>query len=83
MLNPQNIDKLITNDHELLLTAIKRAGTIARGLIETKFESWDKAKGDPVTEVGLALDAWKAATQCTVDNAHALLHRSSPPAPGS
>lgn len=47
----------LKDDHELLLSGVKRAGEIARALVETEFETWDKAKDDPVTEVDLAIDA--------------------------
>ncbi len=47
----------LADDHELLFGAVKRAGEIARALVKTEFKTWNKAKGSPVTDVDLAIDA--------------------------
>ena len=56
MPNRQDTQFSLSDDHELLLAAIVRAGGIARDLQASDFEKWDKGKGDPVTDVDIAVD---------------------------
>ena len=44
-------------DRALLLETIREAGALARHYFEAGAKAWSKAKGDPITEADLAVDA--------------------------
>ena len=46
----------VSSDCELLITAIRKAGEIARKFFQSDFDTWQKGKNDPVTEVDIAID---------------------------
>ncbi len=48
----------LTDDVALLEEAVREAGHIARRFYGGEFKRWDKAKGSPVTEADLAVDAF-------------------------
>lgn len=43
-------------DTKLLVESVREAGTIARKYFRGDYASWDKGRGDPVTEVDIAID---------------------------
>jgi myo-inositol-1(or 4)-monophosphatase len=45
------------HDRALLLSTIREAGALARQYFEAGAKAWSKAKGDPITEADLAVDA--------------------------
>lgn len=44
------------SDLDLLIHAVREGGAIAKAAFGSKVETWDKSKGNPVTEVDLAVD---------------------------
>ncbi|TDI66605.1 MAG: 3'(2'),5'-bisphosphate nucleotidase CysQ [Alphaproteobacteria bacterium] len=46
----------LEQDHALLISAVRKAGDIARKYFHSDFEKWDKKAGDPVTEADIAID---------------------------
>jgi myo-inositol-1(or 4)-monophosphatase len=51
-------------DRDLLVTAAREAGAIARRGYEGVSKSWEKSKGNPVTETDLAVDAFLQERLC-------------------
>jgi myo-inositol-1(or 4)-monophosphatase len=43
-------------DAKLLVESVREAGTIARKYFRGEYASWDKGRGDPVTEADIAID---------------------------
>lgn len=54
----------MTADRELLVTAVREAGAIARAGFEGVSKSWEKSKGNPVTETDLAVDKFLHERLC-------------------
>jgi myo-inositol-1(or 4)-monophosphatase len=54
----------MTADRELLVAAVREAGAIARRGYEGVSKSWEKSKGNPVTETDLAVDAFLRERLC-------------------
>ncbi len=46
----------LEQDHALLISAVRKAGDIARKYFKSDYEKWDKKPGDPVTEADIAID---------------------------
>ncbi len=51
-------------DRDLLVTAVREAGVIARAGFEGVSKSWEKSKGNPVTETDLAVDSFLRERLC-------------------
>ena len=49
-------EAVLANDLALLEETVREAGKIARSFFGGRFKSWDKGKGQPVTEADLAVD---------------------------
>lgn len=54
----------IDRDLELLISAVRSAGAIARDGYAKTTKSWEKSKGNPVTETDLAVDLFLRETLC-------------------
>lgn len=54
----------MTADRELLVAAVREAGVIARAGFEGISKSWEKSKGNPVTETDLAVDKFLRDRLC-------------------
>jgi myo-inositol-1(or 4)-monophosphatase len=53
-----------SEDRELLVATVREAGAIARAGYEGVSKSWEKSKGNPVTETDLAIDAFLRERLC-------------------
>ena len=53
-----------TTDRDLLIATVREAGAIARAGFEGVSKSWEKSKGNPVTETDLAVDAFLRERLC-------------------
>jgi myo-inositol-1(or 4)-monophosphatase len=68
-------------DLELIVHAAREAGKIARQGFEGVARSWEKSKGNPVTETDLAVDAFLKEHLCTVRTAYGWLSEESTDSP--
>ncbi|MFM9862029.1 MAG: 3'(2'),5'-bisphosphate nucleotidase CysQ [Micropepsaceae bacterium] len=64
-------------DRELLVAAVREAGVIARRGFEGVSKSWEKSKGNPVTETDLAVDAFLRERLCSVRAGYGWLSEES------
>jgi len=47
-----------TQDRDLLVASVREAGTIARKFFGGEYKSWNKSRGNPVTEADIEIDAF-------------------------
>jgi myo-inositol-1(or 4)-monophosphatase len=66
-----------TADRDLLIAAVREAGAIARRGYEGVSKSWEKSKGNPVTETDLAVDAFLRDRLCGARPAYGWLSEES------
>jgi myo-inositol-1(or 4)-monophosphatase len=65
-------------DVRLLEEAVHEAGAIARGYFGGQFKSWDKGKGQPVTEADLEVDQFLHGTLMSARPSYGWLSEESP-----
>jgi myo-inositol-1(or 4)-monophosphatase len=65
----------------LLEEAVHEAGTIARSYFGGQFKSWDKGKGQPVTEADLEIDRFLYGTLAAAQPSYGWLSEESPDNP--
>lgn len=66
-----------TIDRDLLVTAVREAGAIARAGFEGVSKSWEKSKGNPVTETDLAVDKFLRDRLCAARDDYGWLSEES------
>ncbi len=66
-----------TSDLKLLEEAVLEAGNIARSFFGSHYKSWDKGKGQPVTEADLAVDRFLRDTLTAARPAYGWLSEES------
>ena len=67
----------MTADRELLVAAVREAGVIARAGFEGISKSWEKSKGNPVTETDLAVDKFLRERLCEARSDYGWLSEES------
>ncbi|NOT41750.1 MAG: 3'(2'),5'-bisphosphate nucleotidase CysQ [Alphaproteobacteria bacterium] len=67
----------MTADRDLLVAAVREAGAIARRGFEGVSKSWEKSKGNPVTETDLAVDAFLRDRLCSARTDYGWLSEES------
>jgi len=65
------------SDSALLVAAVREAGAIARAGYEGVSKSWEKSKGNPVTETDLAVDAFLRERLCAARSGYGWLSEES------
>lgn len=65
------------DDQNLLIATVREAGAIARAGFEGISKSWEKSKGNPVTETDLAVDAFLRERLCAARPTYGWLSEES------